>query len=158
MSAVSSWVLTIVGVIIITVIVEITMPDGNINKYIKGILVIFTVFVMVSPITNLNIFGSIKNSDYDIKLDDSYLGDINSQIANEYKIIIESKLKTNGYENVTVDIDLKDDEKLEIDAVFVYLCDLVLKSNDESINIYNNIKSIIKSVVVVDAEDIIFYE
>lgn len=158
MSAVSSWVLTIVGVIIITVIVEITMPDGNINKYIKGILVIFTVFVMVSPITNLNIFGSIKNSDYDIKLDDSYLGDVNSQIANEYKIIIESKLKTNGYENVTVDIDLKDDEKLEIDAVFVYLCDLVLKSNDESINIYNNIKSIIKSVVVVDAEDIIFYE
>lgn len=158
MSAVSSWVLTIVGVIIITVIVEITMPDGNINKYIKGILVIFTVFVMVSPITNLNIFGSIKNSDYDIKLDDSYLGDINSQIANEYKVIIESKLKTNGYENVTVDIDLKDDEKLEIDAVFVYLCDLVLKSNDESINIYNNIKSIIKSVVVVDAEDIIFYE
>ena len=134
------------------------MPDGNINKYIKGILVIFTVFVMVSPITNLNIFGSIKNSDYDIKLDDSYLGDINSQIANEYKVIIESKLKTNGYENVTVDIDLKDDEKLEIDAVFVYLCDLVLKSNDESINIYNNIKSIIKSVVVVDAEDIIFYE
>lgn len=158
MSAVSSWVLTIVGVIIITVIVEITMPDGNINKYIKGILVIFTVFVMVSPITNLNIFGSIKNSDYDIKLDDSYLGDVNSQIANEYKIIIESKLKTNGYENVTIDIDLKDDEKLEIDAVFVYLCDLVLKSNDESINIYNNIKSIIKSVVVVDAEDIIFYE
>jgi len=157
-SAVSSWVLTIVGVIIITVIVEITMPDGNINKYIKGILVIFTVFVMVSPITNLNIFGSIKNSDYDIKLDDSYLGDVNSQIANEYKVIIESKLKTNGYENVTVDIDLKDDEKLEIDAVFVYLCDLVLKSNDESINIYNNIKSIIKSVVVVDAEDIIFYE
>ena len=134
------------------------MPDGNINKYIKGILVIFTVFVMVSPITNLNIFESIKNSDYDIKLDDSYLGDVNSQIANEYKIIIESKLKTNGYENVTVDIDLKDDEKLEIDAVFVYLCDLVLKSNDESINIYNNIKSIIKSVVVVDAEDIIFYE
>lgn len=158
MSAVSSWVLTIVGVIIITVIVEITMPDGNTNKYIKGILVIFTVFVMVSPITNLNIFESIKNSDYDIKLDDSYLGDVNSQIANEYKIIIESKLKTNGYENVTVDIDLKDDEKLEIDAVFVYLCDLVLKSNDESINIYNNIKSIIKSVVVVDAEDIIFYE
>lgn len=158
MSAVSSWVLTIVGVIIITVIVEITMPDGNINKYIKGILVIFTVFVMVSPITNLNIFESIKNSDYDIKLDDSYLGDVNSQIANEYKIIIESKLKTNGYENVTVDIDLKDDEKLEIDAVFVYLYDLVLKSNDESINIYNNIKSIIKSVVVVDAEDIIFYE
>lgn len=158
MSAVSSWVLTIVGVIIITVIVEITMPDGNINKYIKGILIIFTVFVMVSPITNLKIFESIKNSDYDIKLDDSYLGDVNSQIANEYKIIIESKLKTNGYENVTVDIDLKDDEKLEIDAVFVYLCDLVLKSNDESINIYNNIKSIIKSVVVVDAEDIIFYE
>lgn len=158
MSAVSSWVLTIVGVIIITVIVEITMPDGNINKYIKGILVIFTVFVMVSPITNLNIFESIKNSDYDIKLDDSYLGDVNSQIANEYKIIIESKLKTNGYENVTVDIDLKDDEKLEIDAVFVYLYDLVLKSKDESINIYNNIKSIIKSVVVVDAEDIIFYE
>ncbi len=134
------------------------MPDGNINKYIKGILVIFTVFVMVSPITNLNVFGNIKNIDYDIKLDDSYLGDVNSQIANEYKIIIESKLKTNGYENVTVDIDLKDDEKLEIDAVFVYLCDLVLKSNDESINIYNNIKSIIKSVVVVDAEDIIFYE
>ena len=111
MSAVSSWVLTIVGVIIITVIVEITMPDGNINKYIKGILVIFTVFVMVSPITNLNIFESIKNSDYDIKLDDSYLGDVNSQIANEYKIIIESKLKTNGYENVTVDIYLNDDEK-----------------------------------------------
>lgn len=159
MSVVSSWVLSIVGIIILTVIVEITMPDGNINKFIKGILVIFTVFVMVAPIANIDIWEGINVNDFEISLDKDYLEDVNMQIITEYKAVIENKLLEQGYEGVSVDINIKNTENLEIDTIFVYLSNLVLKNKDESINIYNNIKNTIKDVVVVvDSEDIIFYE
>ncbi len=157
MGAVSGWVLSIVGIIIITVIVEITMPEGNINKYIKGILVLFTVFIMVSPLTKIDVFNVLENG-YDMVLDSDFLGDITKQKIEEYETMLADKLSENGYKNVVIDIITQNDETVEIVTIFVDLTKLVLNGNNQNINIYNNIKNIIKSVVEVEAEDIIFNE
>ena len=38
MNNISSYILTIAGIVLISVVVELVMPDGQMNKYIKSVL------------------------------------------------------------------------------------------------------------------------
>ena len=104
MTYISSWVLSIVGVVIITVLVEIILPEGNINKYIKGFLVIFTVFIMISPIANLYFTEIFGEGEYKISLDNSFLEEVNEDKAREYSVLIKDKLRSSGYDGVNIDV------------------------------------------------------
>lgn len=49
----SGWILSVTAVICLTVLMDIVMPDGQMNKYVKGITSLIVVFVVVSPLTAL---------------------------------------------------------------------------------------------------------
>lgn len=155
MSIVSDWVLTIVGLIVLTVIVELIMPEGSISKYIKGILVVFVIFVMVQPLTNINvesIFNDVKN---EMSLDYEFISDVKSKKTEEYKKIIIAKLEDKGFYNVDLIVQLDSGEEYKIKSIIVDLYNLVLKTDIKNIDINSNVKAIIKDVVKIDEEDII---
>ncbi len=157
MSVVSSWVLSLVGVVIITAIVEIILPESNIGKYVKGILALFTIFIMISPVTSVNIGDLFNSEEYEALIDDDFLTGVNVERVNFYKTQIIEKLNKNGIDEVVINIDWETNNGiLKINNVFVNLCDMVINNNDKNIDIYNNIKKIIISVVDVKVEDIIF--
>jgi stage III sporulation protein AF len=52
-AGISAWVLSIAGVITLTVLLDILLPEGQMNKYVKGICSIVTIFVVVSPLPSL---------------------------------------------------------------------------------------------------------
>ena len=77
----SSWVLSVIGVILISVIVEIVLPHGSVGKFIKSILSIFIIFVMISPVVtfkNTNFFEKIFNQSA-IEIDVEYIKKVNKQ-------------------------------------------------------------------------------
>lgn len=157
MAAVSSWVLSIVGVVVIGVVVELIMPEGNISKYIKGFLAIFIVFIMISPLTNITIDDVFSPGDYVLNLDNDFLQEVNEDRIREYKLLLQETLSEEGYKDVSITFDTKSKNgKLEIVSIFVDLSKVVLNEKVENINIYNNIKNIIKNVIQIDSEDIIF--
>ena len=157
MSVVSSWVLSLVGVVIITAIVEIILPESNIGKYVKGILALFTIFIMISPVTSVNIGDLFNSEEYETLIDDDFLTGVNVERVNFYKTQIIEKLNKNGIDKVVINIDWETNNGvLKINNVFVNLCDMVINNSDKNIDIYNNIKKIIISVVDVKVEDIIF--
>ena len=157
MSVVSSWVLSLVGVVIITAIVEIILPESNIGKYVKGILALFTIFIMVSPVTSVNIADLFNDEEYEALIDDDFLTGVNVERVNFYKTQIIEKLNKNGIDKVVINIDWEtNNDVLKINNIFVNLCDMVINNNDKNIDIYNNIKNIIISVVDVKVEDIVF--
>ena len=47
------WLLSIAGVVILGVIVELVMSDGPMSKFIRGIYAFFILLVIVSPLPNL---------------------------------------------------------------------------------------------------------
>ena len=49
----SGWILSVTAVICLTVLMDIVMPDGQMNKYVKGITSLIVVFVVISPLTAL---------------------------------------------------------------------------------------------------------
>ncbi len=81
LTTLSGWILSIAGVICISVIVELVMPDGQMNSYIKKILSFIIVLVIILPLPKLlkteidlnNIFDYSEN----IEVDKDYLYQLN---------------------------------------------------------------------------------
>ena len=161
MSSVSVWVLTIVGVIFVNVIVEIIMPEGKMNKLIKGLVSIFMVFAMVSPLPFVSLdkidFGKFFDNNI-TQVDDKFVENINLQKIAQYETLIKETLYKNGYKDVGI-IITNDyiDYDIKINQVYVGLTNLVLNDKNLNIDKYTNIKKIILGLVEVKEENILFY-
>ena len=44
------YILAMLGIVVISVLVEIILPSGQTSKYIKSILAVFIVYIIVNPI------------------------------------------------------------------------------------------------------------
>ena len=53
MDVVSSWLLGIACVVILSVLAEFVLPEGQINKYIKVIFSFFILLVIIMPLPKL---------------------------------------------------------------------------------------------------------
>ena len=49
----NEWIMCIVGISALGILMDIIIPEGETNKYIKGIFAIFTVFVIIYPLPKL---------------------------------------------------------------------------------------------------------
>ena len=72
----SNWILSIAGIICLSVVVELILPDGQMNRYIKGIFSFIVVLVILLPIPkllnkNFNISDILDGSG--IEADQDYL-------------------------------------------------------------------------------------
>ncbi len=158
MSEISLYLLSIVGVSVVSVLFDIILVEGKLSKYIKSIMGIVLVFVMVCPLPKL------LKTDFSVSniLDDSinFNSGYKDVFSNQQKKIIESslekKLLENGFMNTHVEIwgDFSDDE-LKINYVFVDLQNLVLSHEKEHINKYEAIKTLLMEQTGVDEGQVI---
>lgn len=160
MSAISSWILGIAGIVLVGVLVEVLLPQGKLNKLLKSIVAVATIFVIVSPLKNIDPktldFSKLFNP---IKIDNNFVEERQKGMIISLQEEIEKNLNSNGYSNIKVKIDgVVSAEKCEIKNVFVDLENLVLLDEKLNIDKYTNIVAIIQKSIDVNKEDIIFYE
>lgn len=158
----SGYLLTLLGVILLGVLVDVILPSGSTAKYISGIFSIFVVFVIVSPLLSFIKKGyNLKDyfSSEQIELDDKLLNSFNKTKFSKLESDIEQELADKGYENVEVSITLNTEGKdLKIDNIQVDITKLVIKAKEENINKYVYIRQVIMSKVAVNEEVIVFNE
>ena len=159
----SNWILSIEGIICVSVIVELILPDGQMNRYIKGIFSFIIILVVIMPIPKLlnrdldfsNIFD---NSGYEI--DSDYLYQVNLDKMNSVKNEIEKQIEKRGYLNVVVSINCDIfDNSMQYKSIFVDLSDLVISGQAEHNNISKikkDISSIIMAIIDIDEEAILY--
>ena len=159
----SNWILSIAGIICVSVIVELILPDGQMNRYIKGIFSFIIILVVIMPIPKLlnrdfdfsNIFD---NSGYEINSD--YLYQVNLDKMNSVKNEIEKQIEKRGYLNVVVSINCDIfDNSMQYKSIFVDLSDLVISGQAEHNNISKikkDISSIIMAIIDIDEEAILY--
>ena len=160
MAYLSSWILSILGIIIISLIVEIVLPTGKTSKLIKSILGIFSIFTIISPLKEID-FNSFDEKMFfnEIKIDSAFIQKRNEEILEEHKEEIINSLNENGYLQIKVDFDVVYlENSLKINNIFVDLREFVLKSESLNINKYTNIMAIIKNIINIEEDKIIFYE
>lgn len=158
----TGYLLTLLGVILLGVLIDIILPSGSTSKYISGIFAIVVMFVMISPVINW-VKGDYKLSDYfntsDIQINDKLLHSINNSKFNALETDIEQELFNNGYSNIDIEIKFNQTaDNVEITQVLVDLSNLVINQNMANINRYVYIRQVIQSKVAVTKEVIVFCE
>lgn len=154
------YIIGVLGIVIISVLVEIILPSGQTAKYIKSILAVFVVYVLVNPII------TFFKSDFDlskylntnnIELNQTLLKDMyKNQIETKEKDL-ENLLQTKGYEQVEITLVYEISEDcMNISKVKINIENLVITSNSENINKYQFIRQVVMSQLAIKEEDVIF--
>lgn len=126
MSAVSSWLLSITGIMLLSVLTEFVLPEGQMNKYIKTIFSFAILLVIILPIPQIfekkfdlsDFFGKTESS-----LQDDYLYQINIDKLTALNADLSKKIEKNGIKNVEISINANVlCENLEIYDVCINLC------------------------------------
>ena len=162
MSGITSWLLSIAGVSILSVLVDVILPSGQTNKFIKGIFAFCMVFVIISPIPKLINsdfkFDNIINVE-DITIDKEFIYQSNRDKLNLTKAQIESELNEIGISEITVSVngDIFS-ENMKIENVFVDLSEMVINENVGHIDIEKTVKQAVRKYVNLQEDQIIFNE
>lgn len=157
----SGYILSIVGVVILGVIIDLMMAEGQMQKYIKNIFVIFVIFAIISPIPNLlktNIALPTINSE-ELSIDKDLLKNINSYKKEQLENDIIQHFKDNGVSGVQVEVEI-DAEYQEFlpKKILLNIKNLVIENNYLNINKYGFLENLILDVVQVERGIIEFYE
>lgn len=161
MITISSWILSICGIVVVGLLAEIVLPSGKTNKLIKSVLALLSISTIIYPLKQIDFENFDINNLFDsqIKIDSEFVENRNNEKIKEIEIKIENDLLDNGYTCVDIEIlGCYKKEKLLIENVYVDLSDLVLTDKKLNINKYTNIVAIIKNIIDVKEECIVFYE
>ena len=98
----SGWVLSVTAVVCLTVLLDIIMPDGQMKKYVKGIVSIIVIFVIVTPLASLAV-GKFDLTKGNITIDSDMLESLESTSDRYREIQLESMLSEDG---ITADVKI----------------------------------------------------
>lgn len=146
MSAISKWILGIVGAAVLCLLVDLIMPDGSTKKHIRSVMAIITLFIILSPLPAL----LNKNWDFenvfekkDIKPDNRIIDNVHNQQISLLEESLEKKLSQDGYKHSKVSITgFTNDKSIQIRAVSINVsqCAAVQDQSD-----YEKIKQKVQS-------------
>ena len=168
-----NWCEGIIIAIIISVIIELLVPEGNNKKYVKVVIGIYIIFVIINPLLNLmnykNDFEYFKNLKKFEENSEEVSSNFNSDMKDVYIIGIEQTIKKEvekmGYivktEEVTVDNKYENIELIEISVEKKELNEIAINTvsigNNESVKIYyEDIANFLIENYLVEESQIIF--
>lgn len=144
----TGWIMSIVGVVVIGVLIDILTPEGESNKYVKGIYALIVVLVIASPIAKV-LKADVDFSKYfdsAFETDSEFIDGVNDDRKQSDEQKITNSLNLRGYEGAQVVIFASASNIYGIDRVNVDIT-LTDKTKDEC---EEEIKSIVKSAVGCD--------
>lgn len=147
-----SWLLGLVGIAVLSVLVDILLPEGQTNKFIKGIFSLLVVFALISPLAKL------KNADFDyskifaserIDVSESYLQKANEREQEKLIADLTEMLETKGIKVEKIVLNLKDGNINNIEKVSV---------QTTQTNLSETVKELISTRLAIDKSLITVYE
>lgn len=158
----TQYLLTLLAVAVMAVLIELVLPDGQINKYVKSIFSIVFIFALLSPIPkllNLNFsFTSLVENSKATSVNYDVIKNINMQKAEDLTNAINTLLTDNGFFGADVLVVTKSETEIfKVDKIYIDLTNLVLKTELQHINKYTTIKELLTKNTELNEEQIVFY-
>ena len=156
-------VLSIVGIVVLTLMVDIIIPEGKTGKYIKGVFAMLTVFVIAMPLPK------IFNSEFDLS---EFLQE-NASVSTDYDVLeniyymrlerLEQKIITSaeseGIKNLEVKINaLNNNSFVEIQSIEINLKNVVIEEKNPNINIVDIVTDLVSKAAETDKSAVKVYE
>lgn len=150
-----AWLIGIVGVVFLTVLVDIICPEGKTNAFIKSMFSVFALYIIVSPV--ISVFNKEYKFTYkEIDLQESFLESVGSNNIDMLENKLQQKIHDNGYPCF---VEIKGNvwgKTVNIDKITILLVNSVLLDEDKHINNCKVITQLVKERLEVDEEDIIY--
>jgi len=157
MSEISGYLLSIVGVVLFSIVLDLILSDGTTKKYIKSIMSLILIFVLVSPLPKI-----MKNElDFSftksfVSLNEEYQNVVFEQQKNQAEKDLEKLLGDEGFKNAKITIWADNLNGFKINTIFVDLTSLVLAEKNQHINKYEAIKILLIKQTGIKEEQVIF--
>lgn len=154
-----SWVISVAGVMTLTVLLDIIMPDGQTNKYIKGIFSVFIIIAIALPLSGF-LSGGIdldRLFDFSTKeygIDNGYILGVYADAYGKEEERLLDILADKGYSVEKADIVFDPSDKRKILYVNIFLKQQVIGGNPEHINISGEIKETVSKRYGIKKEDV----
>ncbi|CDE72613.1 stage III sporulation protein AF [Acidaminococcus sp. CAG:917] len=123
----SGWVLSVTAVICLTVLLDIIMPDGQMKKYVKGIVSIIVIFVIITPLASIAV-GEFDLTKGNITIDSDMLDNLESTSDRYRETQLETMLSD---DDITADVKIENDNGKK--KVEVIIQNQVLSENEMNI-------------------------
>lgn len=160
--SISGWILSIASICVISVLIDLFLPQGQIASHIKTVFNFVIVLVVISPLPNLiktEIDSSIIFSEQEIELQEEYIYQLNRDKLTMLECSIEKALEDENLLNVDISISANIFTiQMIIETVYVDLSNLIIENNDKHINIKNEVVNVVTSFIKINKEDIVFSE
>lgn len=162
MNGMSAWLLSIAGVSILSVVVDIILPKGQTEKYIKGIFAFAMILVIIAPLPKMlkaEIDLDKLFQKEEIVIQENFIEQSNQNKLSLLKKQIESGLKEKNIEGVVVSVygDIFKNN-MQIEKIFIDLSDLVIKEKNQHIDIEKTVIETIQNYIIIEKEKIEFNE
>lgn len=163
---IKNWCEGIIIAVIISVIIELLVPEGNNKKYVKIVIGIYLIFVIINPI--------LKFTDYDFNFENiinfesiETSNNLNENIKDVYILGIEQNIKEEieelGYilekVQLVVDDNYEDIKQIEIiigkNKKNIKIDPIIINDENEKYEEYKEIIEILKTNYLVKEEQII---
>lgn len=134
----SKWAQGIIVAVVIATLIELILPNGSSKKYVKVIIGIYILFTIISPVivklkgSNLNMDEILDTQKYEEKIsksDNKIYAELEANNSRTIKDIyissltedIKSKLKAKGYQVISTNIKIEDNENYTIESISLNL-------------------------------------
>ena len=156
----NGYVLSVLGIVVAGVFIDIIIPTGTISKYIRSFYSIFVVAVLISPVVKfLNKQQSLTIKYEEYILNDDLLNYIYSSRATNLENNLESNLEKEGFKNIDINLTFSiENNELKYNSCKVNIKNLVISPDKLHINKYEFIKETIKNNSNLTDEEIIIDE
>lgn len=161
-TGITQYILSIIGIVFLGVLVDVILPDGEMNKFVKGMFALIAVFVIAYPISTL-VKGDISFEEItgssQIQIDDDFLEATKNQYILSLQNTLKARLSDGGFDGVDVTIEgYLSNNVLVIEKVEIDISKMVLSAENQHINKYAEIKKIAEKTLNVEESDVFINE
>lgn len=159
---ISSWLLSVAGMSVLGVLIDVILPNGQTNKYVKGMFAFCMLLVIIAPLPTL-IHNNFNLDDIfaktEIEIDEDFIYQVNKTKLIYYENQIKNQIDNSGIKNVGIVIngDIFSTE-MQIKNVFVDLKNVVISGNNKHIDIKKTVLEIVLNNINIKKEKVIFDE
>lgn len=152
------YILSILGIVILGIFIDIILPSGSVNKYIKSLYSIFVIAVILNPLlTFFSQHKDFKLQYVDYETNTKLLNYIYNQRVNalEKEIILECS--SNGFDKIDINLNyIVENNQIVYSSCQINLKNLVIHTDKQHINKYEFINEVVRNKTNLTNEEIIY--
>ena len=136
-----TYILSIVGAVLISAVITIIAPSGKMGKFVKGAMKLFTLIVLITPFVSWFQSGELSLSAGVLKEDDGYFAACAEMLAKRDEEAISAAVREEFGLETTAEVVRKADATFAREKITVKISDFGIYGQGEHTHIIDRVQA-----------------